>query len=374
MKSLLLVTTTLMCYSLYADSSTSDHKNVPPCPLNECFARGDAALTNGCPSGYNTPAQVHLVDRNYQGFFTLSYLYWNAQQEGMDVARSATLAGSFATPSGETLFHDFDYNSGFKIGLGVDFEECDNWAFRVDYTRLHQNNTTTYTASGATDALYLTNWFYQTNGVSQNPAATSVQSTWDFDLDWLDATMSRPFYQGKKFTVSPFGGLRASWISQTFDVEIADVLNFGGTALDTSTSHNKLTSWAIGPRVGMEGRFLMGAGFRLQGNVGASLLFTKYDRVSHSENGIVPTNPTVSYFMDDYTCLRPMLEANLGLGWGMYVFNNNAHIDLSATYDFNYLWGQNMMGTLNEINILGNSNNGFDLSLQGLTVSAQFHF
>jgi hypothetical protein len=78
--------------------------------------------------------------------------------------------------------------------------------------------------------------------------------------------------------------------------------------------------------------------------------------------------------MHDYTCLRPMLEANLGLGWGMYLAKNRYHIDLSATYDFNYLFSQNMMRVLNDINLLGSSGNGLDLSLQGLTLSAAFHF
>ncbi len=382
MKNLLFLTTTLMCYSLYADKPTSkNNKTQSTCSLNQAdFERGDTPLTD-CPSAYNMPAQVHLEGRDYQGFITASYLYWNAQQEGMDLATTATYnsVSNTITKSGitsKTLIQDFDYNSGFKVGLGCHFEHCDNWALRADYTRLHLTTNTSKSApseSSKGNALYLTDWFFQASNINQNPAAEHLHSSWNLNLDWLDVSISRALYQGKRFTATPFAGLRSSWISQSLNLKLSDVLNFL-PPFSTTNSHNRLCSWGIGPRMGLDAHFLIGAGFRLQGEIGASLLFTKYSGISHSEDPLALGGNKIEYKLNGYTCLRTMMESNLGIGWGRYFSKNRYHIDLSATYDFNYLWGQNMMRTLNDIHIIGSSSSAYDLSLQGLTLSAAFHF
>ena len=255
------------------------------------FAFGDDPLKKD-KAGYNLPAQISLEDKSWQGFVTASYIYWNAQQDGMDLATSASYTDSAVQKSGvtgKTYIQDFPYRSGYKLGIGYDFIHCDHWSLRADFTSLHQTTTSSQSAPSSTSGtgvLYLTNWFYRPSDINQNPACTHLHSSWHLGLDWFDVSTSRPFYQGKRFTVSPFGGIRASWISQSLKIGIKDVVNFPLPSSTTITSHNKLSSWGIGPRIGMNGHFLLGAGWRLQGSLGASLLFTEYDHISHSEGRI----------------------------------------------------------------------------------------
>ena len=68
-----------------------------------------------------------------------------------------------------------------------------------------------------------------------------------------------------------------------------------------------------------------------------------------------------------------MAEMDLGIGW-LYYINDQFAVDLSASYDFNYLWGQNMMRTLNDMNINGVNGASNNLYLHGLTLSAAFEF
>jgi hypothetical protein len=69
-----------------------------------------------------------------------------------------------------------------------------------------------------------------------------------------------------------------------------------------------------------------------------------------------------------------MAGMGLGLCWGSHFDCQNYHFDLLATYDFNVLWGQNMIRcAANQ----GQSYAGLqpaDLHLQGLTVTARFDF
>lgn len=344
------------------------------------FERGDDPLPDTAPHGYNTPAQVHLKHK-VQGFFTASFLYWEAQEDGLELATTAVYLENpnevvRTGLNGSMISQNFEYESGFKAGIGLNFNQYDHWTLRADYTRFHQATTKEAVAESLyeeTGAIYLTDWYFQVSNSSQSPACSYLRSRWDLGLDWLDFTASRGFYQGKRITATPFAGVRCSWMSQSLDMYMKGVLNLSPFN-EQSFSNNKIDSWGVGPRMGIEGSFLLGLGFRVQGMMGGSLLFTKYDTISHYEDSLSESGESIMYNMDGYTALRPMLEANLGIGWGTYFCKQKGHIDFSATYDFNYLWSQNMMRTLSDLNVFGASGGVGDLSLQGLTVSTTIHF
>jgi len=77
--------------------------------------------------------------------------------------------------------------------------------------------------------------------------------------------------------------------------------------------------------------------------------------------------------MSNPTFLQPMAESNLGIGWSGY-WSNKARFDLSATYDFNMLWSQNMLRTLNDNFIQGVNPASNNLFLHGVTVNARVDF
>ncbi|MBS0650703.1 MAG: hypothetical protein JSR93_06035 [Verrucomicrobia bacterium] len=341
--------------------------------------QGDQSLSSTSSEAYNHPAAVKLRD-SWHIFATASYIYWFAGEEGLDLATSASYLSGTNTviPSshqGKTIFQNFEYSSGFKVGLGGNL--CsDEWVLRADYTRLHLSTERSHSAPSSSigvGALYATDWFYQTSPQGQGIAGRHLSSKWYLGLDWLDATLQRPFYSGRKLTLTPFIGLRTSWIEQNLNINVKGALNVSPPSSKVH-SHNHLESWGIGPRSGIDARFLLGAGFRIQGELGASILYTQFSKVTHSENPFTSGASKVSYAMHDRQCVRTMAEASLGFGWGIYFSKNRGHFDFSATYDFNYLWSQNMMRTLNDIQIIGTGGGGYDLYLQGLTLAATFSF
>ena len=108
--------------------------------------------------------------------------------------------------------------------------------------------------------------------------------------------------------------------------------------------------------------------------MGTSLLYTQYNCVKHSESAITSGSTRVKYSDHDVNTLRPMFEASLGFRWGHYFGTNAYHLSLATTYDFNYLWSQNMIRQLNDMFITGTSAGSGDLFLHGLTVTARFDF
>ena len=68
-----------------------------------------------------------------------------------------------------------------------------------------------------------------------------------------------------------------------------------------------------------------------------------------------------------------MADMSIGLGWGSYFACQDYHFDLLAPYDFNVMWGQNMMRQLVSSYSYTVGAPG-DLQIQGLTVTARFDF
>ncbi len=345
------------------------------------FQRGDQPLPcELCSPSYNYPASPNLCS-SCDLSLTASYLYWWAGQDGMDLATDSVFSISsqpMRPPSSQegAIFQTSDYTSGFKVGIGWQSQSAGNWIIEADYTGLCQHvrmpNETASFSTSDTPAFLMTSWYFQSSSNGQAIAAQQLSSSWRLDLDWLDAMLSRPFYQGSRWIFVPKGGLRVSWIEQSLQISASHIVNVA-TSSPTVESSNKSRSWGIGPRAFLESRWLGGGGIRLQGAVGTSLLFTQFNRVSHSEDQISLSYP-VSYAISDYNCLSPMAEMNLGIGWVKRAFQNRFRFDLSAIYEFNYLWGQNRMRSLNDLNIVGSCGATGDLYLHGLTVTGRFDF
>jgi hypothetical protein len=401
MKRSLLLAMSLACASLQADDEVAAFAKketrgtmcaAKPQVVDPCFMRGDDPLT-GMPGtismqpSYNYPANISSSN-GWDVFGTVSYLYWYAKQDGMDLAPTGYLYSEDiwepANVGGTVIRQHTKYTSGFKVGLGANLD-VDDWVVNLTYTYLRQNTHTTagdlpdtLSSTGLPSIYNLSGWF-QNNYYGGQTVADTFKSKWKMHLDWLDLQFSRPCYQGRRLIVTPSAGLRASWIRQQLHIASPNVRNvYEFVTPVEATSNNYSASWAIGPRGLIDMRYLVGGGFRFQGNFGGSLLFTQYTHISHRESTLSdgPTSFSggvqVSSRNDNY--LRAMAEADLGIGWGTYFCDNEYHIDFSATYDFNYLWGQNMMRHLiSESNAFVTGVSG-DLMLHGLELNARFDF
>lgn len=356
---------TILGISAYA-SNQQTHREV-------CgFEIGDQSLPKDlAAASYNFSANVQLK-RAWDVSGEVSYLYWYSRQEGMDVAIPGLFSSgtvNFVSSSHAVYFQDAKYTSGFKIGLGSDLTS-DQWNIHFDYTYLRPDMHSSVSTVSPIGAI-LTSWYAQTSS-GQALTAASVSSHWKLGLDWIDATLSRPYYQGRKWSVTPFAGLRTSLIRQKMHVVINDVLNTAPNG--AIASNNWSRSWGMGPRAGIASQWIAGYGLRFQGNMGGSLLFTRYSRIAHHEDPAVSPGTPIDYSIHDYDCLRPYFEMGLGLGWGRYFDNHRYHFSLSADYDFNYLWNQNMIRYLNDVEILGSGATANSLFLHGLTMTACFKF
>lgn len=367
-----------------------------PCCPPVCFERGHATSNCCIPSAYVEPANIDLrCGANV--YFTASFIYWEVMQGGMDIAipgqavSANPLVGNQESVSGKhILYQDQDFKPGFQVGFGWSGGR-DGWGLYGEYTwvRGETNTSATPPAPGVTQVggipvgqagiWFPTSWF---SGIYQNNNSTNfISSKWQYAMDIADLQMSRPSYIGTHLILEPLFGLRGLWIRQDMDLQ-ANILPYTtGFFPPTRTAQYKSHSWAVGPRAGFNGKWMMGYGLRFIGDASASLLFTQYTEVSQDVQSSDPIDPLfslpINLKIENYNTLRPNLEFSLGLGWGSYFSCRRIHWDLAATYDFAVFWEQNMMRYLADMSadfFAHPSTTPANLYIQGLTVKTELEF
>lgn len=386
-----------------SDMDSSSDQSAPQMSSSSNDARqmqGEPLNATGFTAGYNTPAVIDVSPKNMpirpestHVFIDGAFTYWYAGEDGLEIAENGVLNGStlYFPKNGKTVAQSSEYKPGFKVALGVVGEH--EWSAKAEYTWYRgtthttssQSPTTvptagiaTSTASTGTSVLVVDTWFQQGTSVGQALSGSKVSSSWHLAMDIVDVVFGRPFYTGRAFTVSPFGGLRTAWIRQTMKVNLTEnpAIFSGSIPAQPIQSRNSSNSWSLGGIMGCQSEYLLPMGFRLEGDASASLLYTQYTSINHSEDAAATTFNAGPYTLSvsNYSAMRPMAELGLGFGWGRYLSNGDFHIDFSADYDFMMFWSQNMFRKLIDHNLTGTGSTPGDLYLHGLTFTARFDF
>jgi hypothetical protein len=356
----------------------------PTCPLE------GEPLACGYDAAYNAPAAIGFSCNDTHFFADGSFTYWYAGQEGMHIASNGVLSPPMVYFPGKvtTVFQLSGYKPGFKAGFGV---VTDNeWVVHAEYTwyrGTHTANTGsppasqsltagTATALSGTPVWVVDDWFLQGTTDGQALSGSNVSSSWRLAMDLIDVTAGRPFYQGKRVVVSPFGGIRSALIRQKMNVSFIEDPRLYPLNPQPIKSNNKSNSWSIGPRFGADVDVLLNGGFRLEGELAASLLFTQYTTVKHTEDPAASTfnQGPLKASWRNYNCLRPVVELGLGIGWGQYFSDDQYHADVSLDYDFSLFWEQNMMRRLIDDTLTGTGPASSNLYFHGLTLTVRFDF
>ncbi len=332
---------------------------------------------------------------DYSFFADVSFLYWYGSEEGLDLATNAVWSEPslqpFLSTDTTTLFQSFDYHPGFQVGLGMagrnEWNLCLEYTWLRGTTELNQSAPSSPTTTAGVDAIpnasgtpvwILQNWFLQSTSNNQALIGTSIQSQWKYAIDFLDLVASSPFWHTPTLTIRPLIGLKGAGIRQSLRIALTEYPAFFQPTLPTQPiySRNRSHNLGIGPKIGVEGRIKLCEEFRIEGMGAIDCLWTHFSQITHSEDAASTTFNPGPYraSMNSYNCLRTIAELGLGLGWGRSFSCEKYHLDISAAYDFIYLWNQNMMRFQVDSILTGSSESAADFMLHGLTLSSRFQF
>ncbi len=354
-----------------------------PEPVKCCPPRFDQGMPLCCdtyPRAINAPARIDVAGC-WDWDVYASFIYWHVSQESMDIAIKdvspiSTPASTLATANLVVDVQPFKYKPGFKVGAGFSFGS-DGWVCFAEYTRLHQKTSKSSTL--ASPAFWFpVDWIF-IDLITSGYSPTNLVSKWKMNFDMVDLDFSRPFYQGTHLTVSPYAGMRGLWITQSMFVGLNP--NLADSATGKVLSH----CWSVGPNAGVSSNWLVGWGFRFEGQASTSLLYTRYTKVASRQfnsaaassfkppEGAASIPVSVTGVLRNYNVLRPTMELGVGLGWGSYFSCSEYYLDFSVRYDFLQFWSQNMM-RYEIFAIAGVGATVDNLQMHGITATARFDF
>ncbi len=367
-----------------------DSKSCEPKPKNCCVKTCPATLKAPTMAAYDAPARTD-TRCSWDVWVDGSFTYWQPIQDNMEIAVAQTddnnnrLSGS----RGDVIQQSTTYKPGFKVGAGWAAAKHDNWDFASEYTWFRSTHKTQSNGQSIT---------YGSGLVSLIPGISSalntvtqlyntVSSKWHLGMDLADVNMGRWHYVGTDFTIRPYVGARGAWIRQYRNASFINDSSTGSNSglVATWNIHDTSHSWAVGPEVGFSSKWMIGEGFRFEGDAQFDMLYTRYTKIGHREDGTwvttgqSPTSDTITVTSfntrlheKSLGTVRNHLDLELGIAWGSYFYNNNWYIDLSATYGFQTFFNQNVFralsGALYQAPTLAN------LYVQGLTATVRLDF
>lgn len=234
---------------------------------------------------------------------------------------------------------------------------------------------------------------------------------WDLDLDLLDLELGREFYVSRKLTLRPHFGLRQAWIDQSQCITYSSCLNYPmaacyedvsyvGNMFETVSQRNRFR--ALGPRGGLDSRWMIGEGVSILGEVALSILYGHYtvksncctcltgEIVDDSGYAIPGCDTRPINLKDSFFTSKAVTDLALGLEWAGTFAEDRWGLALALLWDHHMFFNQNQMIGLEEsfvsdfgsalpqglglTNATISSRRSGDLSTQGLTVRARLDF
>lgn len=300
-------------------------------------------------------------------FVFADFLYWNAHENGLQVAVKNEGSGTNLSDSDAQTLKG-KWNVGFRLGVGYNTPH-DGWDLKFTWLRFTDNGS----KNGHTHA---PNYFLPTIIPPANVGlgnADSVKSHWRMRLDQLDLDLGREFFVSKWLTLRPHFGLRADWIRQT---ETADFEMVILTPVEMNDVGLKDRWYGIGLEGGLDTQWGLGSGWSLFGNVSTAILYGLHkitDVNRYQPTGLAEV--TFMDFRDSRRISHPILDIEAGVRWDNMFSNDRFHLGLQIGWEHHVYFSQNQFPIFTSNASLGTYvNNQGDLTLQGWTFAARFDF
>ncbi len=342
-----------------------------------------------CTYGGNNPS---TRDGYTNGVFaTGEFLYWRGEQEGMTFAVSSKaptgtlgfLNGLPTLKSGETLDLNFEWDPGFRVGLGYNMLH-DEWDIVAYWTRL--NNDAHAEKSTNIPASLSSTWA----NISELGPLSKATAHWNLGYNVADIELGRSFFLTRSLSGRPFFGLRGVWIRENFHFHYSGQAYSVSDPIDpivanthigpvTIKGHNNYSAGGLRAGFGMNWRF--NSQFSLYGRGSGTLAYGRFHTKLHYETNpaflLDPVSDT-----DHFNRVRTNLQADIGLQWETNFNDDKCHVLLAVGYELSEWFDMNQLtwywGNIGIPAFVPNTNiyefRRGDLGLQGATATLRFDF
>lgn len=311
-------------------------------------------------------ASARLNGKETDAYVQLDILCWHTRFPGAAYAATDSAQASLFPIQGEVKNIDFDWDFGFRVGLGYNFAH-DSWDIGARYTYFQT------TGSDSESALRIIP--LQSEGIVPDMRkgalpfqaadflyCTKASSTLEMTYQTLDLDLGRAFFVSQYLSFRPFWGVKTGWIKVTQTTRYTggtpteggakndaqypnivagtEVLGLQNNVITTSL---KDTYWGIGPRVGCDSKWHMGAGFSIEGDVAAALLYGFNKARVQEDYSLYQPRETFFDVRDNIRLVTPVMEMKLGIRYDTNVNDDKQHFGVGFGYDTQYWFPDDIM-------------------------------
>lgn len=283
------------------------------------------------------------ADKSNFGFLDL--LYWQVREGGADNWAQVIPSGS--TNAIKMYEAPFDWNTGFKIGMGHLFKQ-ENFDLTAVYT--HFTTQATSQAAGNVFSSYVGNYFADnTNGANFGPSYGYASNRWQFFYNTVDLNLGHDFKIDCVLQLHPFVGMKVAFINQNI---YSNWLNPTKPTNFTSATENlKNNFWGVGPTIGVDTIWTIFNGnnqsFDLIGNVALGLLYGHWSFNDEYNNN---SGVNISTKVGDVNGASPVVDGFFGVQWSkpFKQFNTTVRLGYETQVWFNQVQFYSLnMGRIN---------------------------
>ena len=275
-------------------------------------------------------------------------------------------------------FVDFDWNWGFKVAAGYNFEH-DQWDTRLEYTYFRNSGNSCagpVCAPSAVQAQYLGESYVFTQdsvadfidlnliGVNAGEARAYIKNSYDN----LYLELGKAFFVSKCLSIRPTIGVEAAWFNIKSTLKYTGGTQsknsydtIGGFDCNTLCFANEFKFSGVGPRAAMNSKWHLCEGFSIYGNANAALLFSYLQHSGKTTYSAKPNNQQL--FESNFHDLSPTVKFELGIMYDKYIMCDSQHVGISLGYENQYYW---------DVSYLNNQTRS--LGLYGVTLKLQWDF
>jgi len=334
----------------------------------------------------NRPCLNSDLPGQINAYTKLSFLYWECGERGLDYAVKNR---SNQSDSKISVYQpSFKWDPALRLVAGYHLP-FDNWMIDLTYSFFFQHTHNHVDDSADTFGRgILSVWTSPKAFLSGNLFARwrEARAKWKIRAQFFDLMLRNDLWNGNTLSFQPACGLKLATLQQRYAVSYSGGNTIQLTIDDqetflSSTVNMNNRSFNIGPAAGCGSRWCLNRRWNLFGTLSGALLASNF-HVGRNEFDVSTTAQTIigSYRNSDhYWTYRPQGTVQLGIQWENCSCNKTSvlHYALSASYEAQYWWKQNMLLRHYDAPIAQSHTQAAsqgDLFFQGLTVDLLFDY
>ena len=272
-----------------------------------------AETAKGIP---NLSTRLNGENTTIDCFATL--LVWNAREIGADCW--AEVITPVAAPTSNSLAQlNFDWNPGFRVGLGYGME-YDQWDTQLFFTWFHTKGVDHISSvPGAIHSTFIGNFYIDnaTGAGISGPTYREASIDWTIRFNMFDGELGRNYWVSHALSLRPFVGIKGGWIHQKIDTKWEFATTpIGFSAYNLGKENLKNNFWGIGPSAGVNMRWDLlqrpSDTLHLFGDFSGALMWGHWTFGDLFQNDL---GQTVTVNVPNVNSGATMMRTFMGFGW-----------------------------------------------------------